>query len=137
MHCLKASKAFKQANTTTTDYTVDIDAEKAKREVNKQIANLAEEKVPGTGNLMQVFLKNFSIREIWNCIRDFLIYIITICRDFLICIITICGNMLCCNMRKTEKQEVLTIPPPKEEGTKQVKQEKKTTRRGRAKSPRR
>jgi hypothetical protein len=119
----EASKAFKQANTTTDNtYTFDVEAEKAKREVNQQIANLAEETVTGTGNWMQVFLQIFPIPKIVSIVWSFLIFITTVCG---------------CNMRKTEKQEVLTIPLPKEEGTKQVKQEKKTTRRGRAKSPRR
>lgn len=96
----EAFKAFKPAN-NTTDNTFDVETEKAKREVNKQISNLVEEKVPGTGNWMQVFLKNFSIREIWNCIRDFLIFITTVCG-------------MCCNICKFKKHKVLTIPPPQE-----------------------
>lgn len=99
----EASKAFKPVNATEFKHTTDAETEKAQREVNKQIANLAEEKVPGTGNYMQLFLKNFSIREIWNCIRD-----------FLFCIIPFLCKMLCCNICKFKKQKA--IIPPKEKG---------------------
>ena len=124
----EASKAFKPVNATEFKHTTDAETEKAQREVNKQIANLAEEKVPGTGNYMQLFLKNFSIREIWEYFWKFIICIGAFCK------------MLCCNICKFKKQKVLTIIPPKEKGNDNINViavKKEGVNRARNKSPRR
>jgi hypothetical protein len=85
----EAYKSYHQTkNKTTTDntHTVDVEAEKAKREMYRQIANWSEEKFPGSGNWIYWILS--SIPAIAN----------------------LCT--MCCKSFKTKKEVLTEINPP-------------------------
>ena len=67
----EANKAYNQTKNITVDHanTVDVEAEKAKKELIRQIAEFSESKIPGTYYLVYWFLSLFStviVKKICN-----------------------------------------------------------------------